>query len=263
MEYRNILHKKEGRVVTIVLNRPRTLNALSSEMIEELLDAARQTGEDGEAKVLILTGAGRAFCFGADISLFRRTGGMPQPDIVHALLAKSQEMIRCLSGMPKPTIAALNGFATGLGLDIAMACDLRIAAEGAKLGESFISMGLVPDGGGTYFLPRLVGMARAAEMIFTGEPIAAKEAERMGLINLVVPGQDLEKTARRWADKFTSKSSLALALAKKAIWESLSGDLNSALKMEAECQKMCLQSPEHNEAVEAFLARHSPLSRSG
>jgi 2-(1,2-epoxy-1,2-dihydrophenyl)acetyl-CoA isomerase len=261
MEYRWLIYKKEGGVEMITLNRPRALNALNDEMIEELLEAVRQSGEDKDVKVLILTGAGRAFCFGADISQFSEGREHPTQNGTWNLLLKSQEIIRLLSGMRKPTIAALNGFATGLGLDLALACDLRIAAERAKLGEAFVSMGLLPDGGGTFFLPRLVGLAKAAEMIFTGEPITSLEAERIGLINRVVPTQDLVKCAQELADKLAKGPSLAIGLAKEAIWRNLTEDLDSALNFEAQSQKTCLESEDHREAVEAFLQRREPLFR--
>jgi len=261
MQYRSIIYKKENGAATIILNRPRALNALNAELIDELLDSVRQASEDKEVKVLILTGAGRAFCFGADISEFNQAQEKPRKNSTWDLLSKSQEIIRLLSGMPKPTIAALNGFATGLGLDLAMACDLRIAAERAKLGEAFVSMGLVPDGGGTFFLPRLVGLGKAAEMIFLGEPINASEAERIGLINRVVPNQELEKSAQGVAGKLAKGPALAIGLAKRALWKNLQGDLNAALRLEAECQKICLESEDHREAVKAYMERRNPVFR--
>lgn len=261
MEYQWIIYKKEGGVATIILNRPRALNALNAAMIGEILEAVKKTADDPEVRAFILTGAGRAFCFGADISEFSQAQKNPATKSPLALLAQSQEIIRGIAHMPKPTIAALNGFATGLGLDLALACDLRIAAERAKLAEAFVSMGLVPDGGGTFTLPRLVGFARAAEMIFTGEPLSASDAERIGLINRVVPGQDLEKTAREYADKLARGPSLAIGLAKKALWQNLRGDLDTALQTEAESQKICLESEDHREAVEAFLEKRGPAFR--
>jgi len=253
-----ILYKKEGGVATVILNRPRALNALNAAMIEEILDAVKKTAADPGVKAFILTGAGRAFCFGADISEFRPASENSAPDSLHALLNRSQEMIRRLAALPQPTIAALNGFATGLGLDLALACDLRIAAERAKLGEAFVTMGLVPDGGGTFFLPRIVGFAKAAEMIFTGEPLPASEAERIGLINRVVPSHDLEKSAQELADKLARGASLAISLAKKALRKNLHGDLDAALQMEAESQKICFESEDHREAVAAFFEKREP-----
>ena len=261
MDYRSIIYKKELGVSTIILNRPRALNALNAEMIDELLHAVGQAGEDPEVKVLLLTGAGRAFCFGADISEFREAQEQPGQGSAWTLLLKSQKIIRLLTGMLKPTIAALNGYATGLGLDLALACDLRIAAERAKLGEAFVSMGLVPDGGGTFLLPRLVGLAKAAEMIFTGEAIDASEAERIGLINRVVPAQELLKSAKELADKLARGPSLAVGLAKEAIWRNLSQDLDSALNFEAKGQKACLESEDHRKAVKAFLEKRDPHFR--
>jgi 2-(1,2-epoxy-1,2-dihydrophenyl)acetyl-CoA isomerase len=207
---------------------------------------------------LILTGAGRAFCFGADISEFTRSAQAGAADPRLILLDKVQEIIRLISGTPKPVIAAINGFATGLGLDLALACDLRIAAERAKLAEAFISLGLVPDGGGTFFLPRLVGLARAAEMIFTGEPLAAAEAERIGLINRVVPNDQLAKEIETLSDKLARSPALALGLAKQALWKNLQGNLDSSLQVEAQSQKICLETEDHREAVQAFLDKRVP-----
>jgi len=144
---------------------------------------------------------------------------------------------------------------------LAMACDLRMAAERAKLGETFVSMGLVPDGGGTFLLPHLVGLAKAAEMIFTGKAIEASEAERIGLINRVVPTQDLIKSAQELADKLARGPSLAIGLAKEAIWRNLSQNLDSALNFEAQSQKACLDSEDHREAVKAFLEKRDPHFR--
>jgi 2-(1,2-epoxy-1,2-dihydrophenyl)acetyl-CoA isomerase len=261
MDYRSILYQKRGGKAIITLNRPRALNALTQETIEELLNAIQEASRDPEVKVLILTGAGRAFCFGADISEFSRQIATGTPDSGILLLQKAQEVIRLLTSIPKPTIAALNGFATGLGLDLALACDLRVAAQRAKLAEAFISMGLVPDGGGTFILPRLVGLAKAAEMIFTGEPLNASDAERIGLVNRVVPTEELAKATENLADKLTKSPCLALGRAKQALWKNLVGDLASALQVEAQIQLACLASDDHREAVQAFLEKREPVFR--
>jgi len=259
MEFKSILYQKEGGKATITLNRPRALNALNREIIDELFTALKEAGGDPEVKVLILTGAGRAFCFGADVSEFSRQiePGNFAPSLL--LLQKIQEIIRLLISTPKPIIAGLNGFATGLGLDLALACDLRVAAERAKLAEAYISMGLVPDGGGTYFLPRLVGLSKAAEMIFTGEPLSAAEAERIGLLTRVVPTEELPKAIHILADKLVKSPSLALGLAKQCLWKNLQGNLASALQEEAQNQKICLAGEDHREAVRAFLEKRDPV----
>jgi 2-(1,2-epoxy-1,2-dihydrophenyl)acetyl-CoA isomerase len=259
MEYRSILYNKESGKATVTLNRPRAFNALNREIIDELLHALGEAAQDREVKVLILTGAGRAFCFGADISEFNRQREAGTSDSALLLLEKIQEIIRLLTGMPKPVIAGINGFATGLGLDLAMACDLRIAAERAKLAEAYISIGLVPDGGGTFLLPRLVGLARAAEMIFTGDPLGAAEAERLGLVNRVVPADELPKEIEFLADRLARSPSLALGLAKQALWKNLQGTLESSLQVEAQSQKACLASEDHREAVRAFLEKRAPI----
>jgi 2-(1,2-epoxy-1,2-dihydrophenyl)acetyl-CoA isomerase len=258
MEYRSILYNKESGKATVTLNRPRALNALNREIIDELLHALGEAAQDREVKVLILTGAGRAFCFGADISEFTRQREAGTSASALLLLEKVQEIIRLLTGMPKPVIAGINGFATGLGLDLALACDLRIAAERAKLAEAYISIGLVPDGGGTFLLPRLVGLARAAAMIFTGDPLGAAEAERLGLVNRVVPTDELPKEIEILADRLARSPSLALGLAKQALWKNLQGTLESSLQIEAQSQKACLASEDHREAVRAFLEKRAP-----
>jgi 2-(1,2-epoxy-1,2-dihydrophenyl)acetyl-CoA isomerase len=259
MEYKNILYQDGNGKATLTLNRPRALNALNRETIDELLSAVKKAAEDPGVKVLILTGTGRAFCFGADLSEFSRAGAAPVSAETLLLLEKSQEIIRLLAGMPKPTIAALNGFAAGLGLDLALGCDLRIAAERARLAEAFTSMGLIPDGGGTFFLPRLVGLARAAEMIFTGEPVGSAEAERIGLVNRVVPNDQFPKAVADLADKLVKRPSLAIGLAKQVLRKNLEGDLDSALRREAQGQKICLASGDHREAVRAFLEKRPPV----
>ncbi len=262
MEYRSILYQKTGAKVTITLNRPRALNALHADMIEELLSAVRTAAEDPEIRVVILTGAGRAFSFGADVSAFSPEGPSKIDESL-ALLRKAQEVIRLLAGMEKVTIAALNGFATGLGLDLALACDLRIAAERVKVAEAFTSMGLIPDGGGTFFLPRLIGLAKAAEMIFTGDPLSAAEAERIGLINRVVPNDKFPRAIEDLADKLRRRPFPALGLAKQAVWKNLAADLGSALENEARSQKICLASEDHREAVRAFLEKRDPVFGKG
>jgi 2-(1,2-epoxy-1,2-dihydrophenyl)acetyl-CoA isomerase len=255
-----IIYQKEAGVATILLNRPRAFNALHREMINELFFFLKQAAEEPDVKAVILTGAGRAFCFGADIAEFvhPENPGLSEPPHASLLLDKVHGIIRLLANMPKPTLAAINGFATGLGLDLALACDLRIAAERAKFAEAYVSMGLVPDGGGTFFLPRLIGLARAAESILLGEPLSAAEAARIGLINRVVPNDQLDVSVRDWATKLAKGPCLAIRLAKEALRKNLQGDLLAALQTEAGFQKICLASEDHQEAVQAFQEKRKP-----
>jgi 2-(1,2-epoxy-1,2-dihydrophenyl)acetyl-CoA isomerase len=259
MEYLRILYQKEARVARLLLNRPRALNALDGATIEELRDALKAAAADSEVRVLILTGVGRAFCFGADVSEFRKAQEQGGKAAIEALLSKAQEIIQVLYEMPKPTLAALNGFASGLGLDLALACDLRIATDRVKVSEAFVSMGLVPDGGGTFFLPRLIGSGKAAEMILMGEPITSQEAEKIGLINRVVPASEFDKTVLDWAQKLAKGPSLAIGFAKQALKKNFGLDLVEALKVEAEFQKICLQSADHREALRSYLERREPI----
>lgn len=261
MDFQRILLKKEAGVATIQLNRPRAFNALDEATIEEIRRALLLTGADPGVKVLLLAGTGRAFCFGVDVSELRKAPESDTAGSLEKLLSKAQEMIRSLYEMPLPTIAVLNGFASGLGLDLALACDLRIASERVKISEAFVSLGLVPDGGGTFLLPRLVGLARAAELIFTGAPLPASEAERIGLVNRVVPSAELEKTARELALALARGPALAIRLAKQALRKNLGGDLKTAHAVEAECQKICFASADHREAVRSFLERREPIFR--
>ncbi len=261
MEDRCILQRREGGVGTVTLNRPRALNALNEEMLAELLARLKEEADNPGTRAVVLTGTGRAFCFGADLAAFSQPADASAKNPIADLLTKAQEIIRLLAGMAKPTIAALNGFATGLGLDIALACDLRIAAERAKLGEAFVTLGLVPDGGGTFHLPRLIGYARAAEMIFTGEPVSSEEALRIGLINRRVPLEGLGEAAQKWAEKLARGPALAIALAKKNLREGLCGDLDAALQREAARQKICLESEDHREAVSAIREKREPVFR--
>ena len=259
MPFQRIIYKKDGPVATLQLNRPRAFNALDEATLEEMRAALLAATADPEVRAFLLTGSGRAFCFGADISEFQKDRAPNIPFSLEILLSKAQETIRILFEMPKPTLAALNGFASGLGLDLALACDLRIAAERVKLSEAFVSMGLVPDGGGTFLLPRLVGLGRAAELIFTGAPITASEAERIGLVNRVVPASELGKAAQDLALRLAKGPALAIGLAKKALKKNLGVDFREALRVEADFQKVCFGSADHQEAVRSFLERREPV----
>lgn len=239
-------------VLTLTLDRPDALNAFDRRMKEELLEAFRRAGRDHAVRVVILTGAGRAFSAGQDL---KERMGADVPDLGTELRERYNPLILAMRRLDKPIIGAINGVAAGAGCSIALACDMRICAEGASFIEVFGRVGLIPDTGSTWFLPRLVGAARAAEMIFTTEPLDAEVAERLGLVNRVVPAGRLMEEARALALRLAAAAPLALALAKRALNHSLETDLVSALEYEAQLQTVAGRSADHAEGVAAFVEK--------
>lgn len=236
-------------VLQITLNRPRQFNALGRATFREL-NVALEQFERSSGHVLILNGAGRAFCFGADFQEFRDPAMLPD------LLEMFQEMIGKLHNCSGITVASLNGFATGAGMDLALACDLRIASDRAKLAEAYVGMGLVPDGGGSYFLPRMIGESRALYYLLTGESIDAAEAKHLGLVNAVCTGEELPARTLELAQSLASRPQTALRLIKKLVRENGRADLSSALRNEREAQLECFQDPAHQKLVSEFLEKH-------
>ena len=230
-------------IATISLNRPRALNALNRQMLDELDFVLDQIAQDDQIRVVILTGARRAFCFGADFDDLAGETTEATRAKFEDMLPRFQNVIRKLSSLPQPTIASLNAFAAGAGLDLALACDIRIAADKVKLSEAFVKMSLVPDGGGTWALQRLIGYARAAEMIFTGEPIDATEAERIGLINRVVPAAELETAVNALAAQIAAGPANVLRRAKQLLKTNGSARLSDALENEGRAQLDCVTDP--------------------
>ena len=238
----------EERIWKITLNRPRQLNALSKQTIDELHGALDEFVKS-DSSVLLLAGSGRAFCFGADFTEFEDRTRLP------ALLENFQSLILKLYDCPKITVACLNGFATGAGLDLALACDFRIAAEKVKLGEAYVSMGLVSDGGGSYFLTHLLGTARAMEMMLLGEPIMAADAQALGIVHRICTAEELDSKALEFAEKLAAKPQTALRCLKLLIRDNSAGDLKTALRREAEAQRSCFEDPTHLSIVQEFLNR--------
>lgn len=249
--------RAEG-VATLTLDRPESLNSFDRRMKEELLAAFRSLERDRGVCVVILTGAGRAFSAGQDLKERREPGAV---DLATELRERYNPIVLAMRRLEKPIIGAINGVAAGAGCSIALACDLRIAAEDATFIEVFGRVGLVPDSGSTWFLPRLVGYARAAEMMFTAEPVDAVSAERMGLVNRVVRAEQLLDEARALASKLASGAPLALALAKRALNRALEADLVSTLEYEAQLQGIAGDSADHVEGVRAFVEKRRPEFR--
>jgi 2-(1,2-epoxy-1,2-dihydrophenyl)acetyl-CoA isomerase len=242
-------------ILTLTLQRPDSLNAFDRTMKDELLAALKAAARDRSIRVVILTGAGRAFSAGQDLKERREPGAA---DLGTELRERYNPIVLAMRALEKPIIGAINGVAAGAGCSIALACDLRIAAESATFIEVFGRVGLVPDTGSSWFLPRLVGVARAAELIFTADPVDAATAERIGLVNRTVPAGRLMEEARGMASRLAQSAPLALALAKRALDRAMETDLASALEYEAQMQSIAGRSKDHREGIAAFVGKRRP-----
>jgi 2-(1,2-epoxy-1,2-dihydrophenyl)acetyl-CoA isomerase len=251
------VHVHDG-VGLIQLNRPQKMNAIGALTRKQLGDAIKQVERDEAVRVVVLTGSGRAFCSGADVTEMAQDGGMRTPeDVGNVLRNEYMPMLTRLRTMPKPVIAAMNGPAVGIGASYALACDIRIAVPEAYLLEAFINIGLAPDGGVSWLLPRLAGTGIAYEMFFTGKPLLAVDAHRLGVINRLVPAEKLEDEVRELAGQLASQPKGALAAAKRAVNHALESSYEEALEFESYLQEAQAASPEFVEGVQAFLAKRS------
>lgn len=257
MEYQTIILKKEDGIATIVLNRPEKLNSIVPQMVEELTEVTGYLGEDDGTKVITLKGAGRAFCAGADISSLSTFQTEDPTQLIEKFIRLGKVIIN-LRKAEKPTLAIVNGPAVGAGFSLALACDMILASEEAKFSVGFIRMALHPEGGVTYILPRLVGIAKACELIFTGKTIDAKEAERIGLVNQVVPQEQLEDRVKELANSLAKSPPIALGLAKISLYQGLDINLASALGREVIAQTICMSTKDAKEAATAFLEKRPP-----
>lgn len=262
-----LLTERHGRVVTLTLNRPDERNAIGSHAdCAELVDAVEAAAADPGVAVLILTGAGSAFSAGGNLKAMRdRSLGKDGIGPLDSPLATRNNYRRGIQRIPQalwdcelPMIAAINGHAIGAGLDLACMCDLRIAAQGAKLASSFIKMGIVPGDGGAYFLPRAVGLAKAAEMMFTGEPIGADEALTCGLVSRVVPADTLLAEARTLAERIACNPPQTLRLVKRLLREAEHARLSEVLQLSAAFQALAHDTADHQEALTAFFDKRTP-----
>jgi 2-(1,2-epoxy-1,2-dihydrophenyl)acetyl-CoA isomerase len=251
------VHVHDG-VGLIQLNRPQKMNAIGALTRKQLGDAIKQVERDEAVRVVVLTGSGRAFCSGADVTEMAQEGGMRTPeDVGNVLRNEYMPMLTRLRTMPKPVIAAMNGPAVGIGASYALACDIRIAVPEAYLLEAFINIGLAPDGGVSWLLPRLAGTGIAYEMFLTGKPLQAVDAYRLGVINRLVPAEKLEDEVRELAGQLASQPKGALAAAKRAVNHALESSYEEALEFESYLQEAQAASPEFAEGVQAFLAKRS------
>jgi len=256
MGYRSLLMDKADGIATLTMNRPEARNALDVPMREELVDALDEIERDPAVRVVILTGAGGHFSAGGDVKTMaarRHTAaeGRARVELLNRFVLR-------LFNFPKPTIAMVDGFAVGAGCNIALGCDMIVASDGARFGEVFLRIGLVPDGGGTWLLQRVVGLAKAKEMVLTAEIIDATEALRIGLVNRVVPAAELESATRALAAKIAAGPPLAATLAKSLLNRAATVDLAAALEGEAFGQSNAITSEDHAEGVRAFLEKRAP-----
>ena len=253
-----ILEGKHDGIATLVMNRPDRLNALNTELASALNGALGRIAKDDTVRVVILTGAGRAFCAGGDLGLIgkgRETGATQE---LEPLLRAGMQVVLKMRTMPQPVIAAINGAAAGAGMNIALAADIRIAAEEATFGQNFAKVGLFPDYGGTYFLPQLVGPAKAAELFYTGDMIDAKTALSLGLVNHVVPGAQLETEVKKYAQKIAQGPPVAIRAMKRVLFESDEQELVRVLEHEVQEQLRCFLSEDCSEGIRAFFEKRQP-----
>jgi 2-(1,2-epoxy-1,2-dihydrophenyl)acetyl-CoA isomerase len=259
-----ILVERDGPVGWVRINRPERLNAFVGTMREDLLHALRQLDQDAEIRCVIITGAGRAFSTGGDVAFMNQLLEADDAATFESIVRTGAEIVRHIDAMTKPVIAAINGVAAGAGACLALACDLRIASENASIGFTFLRVGLHPDWGGSYFLPRLIGPAAAAEFIYTGGMVSAERGERLGLFNRVVPAAELEGAARGFAGEITAAPAGVTADAKRALRSSMSSSLDEVLQMEIDAQLRAFASPDCTEGITAFLNKRAPrFNRNG
>ncbi len=251
----------EGRVAVLTLNRPEARNALTVELKDALLQAVRRLGADTDVGCLLLTGAGGAFCAGGDTKMMARDGRPSSPEDRKRMLRREHEIPATLHRLEKPVIAALSGPAAGAGFSLALAADLRIAAESAFVTTSYAKLGLSGDYGGSWFLTRLIGTARARELYFTGDRIDARECERLGIVNRVVPDETLEKESLALALRIAEGPPIAHRYMKDNLNRALTGELQECLDLEADRMVQSAGTEDYVEAVNAFRDKRKPVFR--
>jgi 2-(1,2-epoxy-1,2-dihydrophenyl)acetyl-CoA isomerase len=257
VNYKEIIFEKEKPLATITLNRPDKLNAYTWLMGQEIVKALEEAEKDRNIRAVIVTGAGRGFCSGVDVG-----GGRGGPQVA-APVRRDSAMgapVRKLSEFDKPVIAAINGVVAGGGMSFAMACDIRIASDRARFSQIFVKRGIIPDNGSTWLLPRLVGMAKACELVWTGDIIDAAEGERIGLVSRVVPHDDLLSVTRELATRIASGPPITVQLAKHALYQGAqSTDLHSQMELELHYNAVCFTTEDSKEGAQAFMEKRAPV----
>ncbi|HEV7487003.1 MAG TPA: enoyl-CoA hydratase-related protein [Thermoanaerobaculia bacterium] len=253
-----ISSEKNDYITTITLNRPEKLNAFAGTMREDLLAALRAAADDQDCRVVIITGAGRAFCAGGDVEYMSGLQKNGDVDAFRKLLNAGGDVVTQIADMPKPVIASVNGIAAGAGCNLALACDYRIASDTAKLGETFVKIGIHPDWGGTWFLPRLVGPSRAFELLTTGRMVDAAEALAIGMVDRVVPLTDLPEQTTALARAIAQGPPQAIADIKRALSASRTKSLSAQIELESEHQVRAFLSRDAGEGMAAYFEKRAP-----
>ncbi|MFH1122334.1 MAG: enoyl-CoA hydratase/isomerase family protein [Pseudomonadota bacterium] len=261
MEYDTILYEKEGATALITFNRPEKRNALNEKMTNEIEAALLDAEEDLTVKAVILTGGLKFFISGTDIEFLSGEGEELTPHRMYEMHHKTQSVFRTLSRFPKPTIAAIAGYAFGGGLELALCCDFRIAAENTKIGTPEIKLGILPGAGGTQRLSRIIGITKAKEMVLTGEAILAEEAYQFGLLNKVVSGEELMNEAKAFAGRFSNLPSFAVEIAKTVLDTGINLSLKDSLELERMGFSLLYSTEDQKEGLKAFLEKRAPKFR--
>lgn len=257
-ETRQVLYQKEGNIATITLNRPEAMNAFSPEVIHQAIQYLKEAGDDPEVRVIVLTGAGeKAFSAGADIKQMKGMTALK----ARQLSQMGETICSALENNDKPVIAAMNGYALGGGLEVAMSCDFRIAHENVRMGQTEVNIGLIPGWGGTQRLTRLIGATRAKEMVYTGKMIDARTAEQIGLINMAVSIDKFRETIKQFATELAQKAPIAIRIAKSLINKGTEASLDVALELEREGFGVVASTEDLQEGVHAFTEKRKPVFR--
>ncbi len=258
MNLETILYEKKESIGTVTLNRPKSMNAISSQLVSELSMVFEAISDDSDISAVIITGTEKVFAAGADI---KEVSKLNTPFDAHSFVDKVQTLFNKIENLPIPVIAAVGGLALGGGCELCLACDIRIAAENAVFGQPEIKIGVIPGGGGTQRLPRLVGTGIAKELLYTGDPVDAKEAFRIGLVNKVVPGASLMEEALKMAGKMVRQPKFALEITKMVVNNGMNMDISSALAYEARCFELLFSTDDQKEGMKAFIEKRKPSFR--
>lgn len=262
MECNDLLLEKEGHIAVMTLNRPKKLNAISGEMREFLPLALQEVQNDEEMRVLIITGAGRGFCSGADVSIqAARAAGQQEVNSRNDALELVGEFVLAFETINKPVIAAINGVVAGVGLTMTLLCDIRMASSDARFSAIWVKRGLIPDGGATFLLPMVVGLDRALRLTYTGDIIDAQEAEKIELVTSVVPADELMKNAKELAGRIAGMPPITVEMAKKLMWDEIRTKVRQYLLYESYGQNVCRSTQDQKEAVTAFMEKREPQFR--